>query len=102
MSSLGKKQVRELVQILVDCRYIISRVNALNTAMASAGGILLTEINAKTMQSRLCPGLYFAGEIMDYALPTGGFNIQMAASTGWLAGLSAANTVFKLKCHKSV
>jgi len=102
MSSLGKKQVRELVQILVDCRYIISRVNALNTAMASAGGILLTEINAKTMQSRLCPGLYFAGEIMDYALPTVGFNIQMAASTGWLAGLSAANTVFKLKCHKSV
>ncbi|MDD2228022.1 MAG: aminoacetone oxidase family FAD-binding enzyme [Candidatus Cloacimonetes bacterium] len=90
MYNLGKKNLRELANMLGDCRYKIAMVNGLNTAMASAGGISLTEINAKTMQSRLCTGLYFAGEIMDYALPTGGFNIQMAVSTGWLAGISAA------------
>ncbi|WP_201024676.1 NAD(P)/FAD-dependent oxidoreductase, partial [Chlorobium limicola] len=54
----------------------------------SAGGISLREVNPKTMESRLVPGLYFAGEILDYAGEIGGFNLQAAFSTGWLAGES--------------
>lgn len=49
------------------------------------------EINPSTMESKLIPGLYFAGELIDADALTGGFNLQIAWSTGYLAGLSAAN-----------
>jgi len=92
MKRLTEFEILLLATVLSGSHYTISRVESLDTAMASAGGIPLAEINAKTMQSRICPDLYFAGEIMDYALPSGGFNIQMAVSTGWLAGESAVRT----------
>ena len=50
----------------------------------------LTEVNPKTMESRVCPGLFLAGEVLDMDADTGGFNLQAALSTGYLAGLSAA------------
>lgn len=56
----------------------------------SAGGVVLGEVNPKTMESRLVPGLYFAGEVLDYTGEIGGYNLQAAFSTGWLAGTSAA------------
>ena len=52
----------------------------------TCGGIPLTEVNFKTMESRCCPGLYFAGEILDVDGVTGGFNFQNAWTTGWIAG----------------
>jgi predicted flavoprotein YhiN len=52
--------------------------------------VSLTEVNPKTMQSRICPGLFLAGEVLDMDADTGGFNLQAALSTGHLAGLSAA------------
>lgn len=61
-------------------------------AMVTAGGISTKEINHKTMESRLVPGLYFAGELIDGAAASGGYNLQQAFSTGYLAGRSAANT----------
>ena len=54
------------------------------------GGVNVKEIDPKTMQSKLCPGLYFAGEVMDLDAVTGGYNLQIAWSTGHLAGVSAA------------
>lgn len=93
MSELSKKLRNELVKKLSHHSYKIEAIGSLDTSMASAGGIPLSEINAKTMESRICPGLYFAGEIMDYALPTGGFNIQIACSTGWLAGIKAVESL---------
>ena len=57
--------------------------------MVTAGGIRLDEVTPATMQSRLVPGLYFCGEILDIDGFTGGFNLQAAWSTGWLAGLAA-------------
>jgi hypothetical protein len=59
-------------------------------AMITKGGVSLKEINPKTMESRLIEGLYFAGEIIDVDADTGGFNLQAAFSTGYLAGESAA------------
>lgn len=59
-------------------------------AIITAGGVDIREVDPKTMQSRLVQGLYFAGEILDLQADTGGYNLQAAFSTGWLAGTSAA------------
>ena len=57
----------------------------------TAGGIEVDEINSKTMESKIVPGLYFAGELIGIDGPTGGFNLQKAWSTGYVAGISATN-----------
>ena len=51
-------------------------------------GICVKQINPKTMESKLCPGVYFAGEVIDVDAYTGGFNLQIAFSTGYLAGMN--------------
>ena len=60
-------------------------------AMAMSGGVSLKEVDPRTMESRIVPGLYFAGEILDLAGPCGGYNIQFAIASGRLAGLSAGS-----------
>jgi predicted flavoprotein YhiN len=55
-------------------------------AEVTAGGVTLAEVDSRTMQSKLVPGLYFAGELLDIDGPIGGYNFQAAFSTGWLAG----------------
>ena len=65
----------------------------MTVAMVTAGGISLKEINPKTMGSRLVNGLYFGGEVMDIDAETGGYNLQAAFSTGYVAGESAASCV---------
>ena len=59
-------------------------------AIITTGGVSVKEVNPKTMESKKCAGLYFAGEVLDVDAYTGGFNLQIAWSTGRLAGLSAA------------
>jgi predicted flavoprotein YhiN len=59
-------------------------------AIVTSGGVSTKEIDPKTMASRLIPGLYFAGEIIDVDAYTGGFNLQIAWATGYAAGISAA------------
>ncbi len=70
----------------------ISGARPLAEAMVTAGGVSLDEINPRTLESRLVKGLYFCGEVMDIDADTGGFNLQAAFSTGWLAGESAATS----------
>lgn len=60
----------------------------------TCGGVSLNEVNFKTMESKLCKGLYFAGEIMDIDAVTGGFNFQNAWTTGWIAGKSLASSPY--------
>jgi len=62
----------------------------INEAIITKGGVTTKEINPKTMESKLCEGLYFAGEVIDVDAYTGGYNLQIAFSTGVLAGESAA------------
>jgi predicted Rossmann fold flavoprotein len=62
-------------------------------AIVTAGGVELAEVDSRTMQSKLCAGLYFAGELLDLQADTGGYNLQAAFSTGWVAGRSAAAQV---------
>lgn len=59
-------------------------------AIITAGGVKVSEVDPKTMESKLLPGLYFAGEVLDVDACTGGYNLQIAFSTGYLAGQSAA------------
>jgi predicted Rossmann fold flavoprotein len=75
---------------LKDFRLEVSGHRAFNQAIVTAGGVDTREINPKTIQSRLVRGLYFAGEVLDVDADTGGYNLQAAFSTGWLAGRSAA------------
>ncbi len=84
----GERQA--LLLALTDLRLEISGPRPLTEAIVTAGGVSTKEIDPKTMQSKLVPGLYFAGEVIDVDGYTGGFNLQAAFSTGYLAGQSAA------------
>ena len=69
-------------------RFVVQGNRPFTEAIVTAGGIPVAEINAKTMESKLIHGLYFAGEVIDVDADTGGYNLQIAWSTGWLAGKS--------------
>jgi predicted flavoprotein YhiN len=75
---------------LKDLKFNIQRTRPLAEAMVTAGGVSLAEVDPRSMQSKLVKGLYFCGEVLDIDADTGGFNLQAAFSTGWLAGESAA------------
>ena len=84
-----------LLSLLKGLRFNIKSSLPMTVAMVAAGGISLKEINTKTMGSRLVNGLYFGGEVMDIDAETGGYNLQAAFSTGYLAGESAASYVLE-------
>ena len=67
--------------------FSIERLDDFDEAIITAGGISIKEINPKTMESKLVKGLFFAGEVIDVYAYTGGFNLQIAYSTGYTAGL---------------
>ena len=75
---------------LKDFRLEVTGHRPLAEAIVTAGGIDTREINPRTMESRICEGLYIAGELLDIQADTGGYNLQAAFSTGWLAGRWAA------------
>ncbi len=81
---------RRLRRWLKDFQITITGHCSFDEAIITAGGVDTREIDPRTMESRLIKGLYFAGEILDLDADTGGFNLQAAFSTGWLAGRSAA------------
>ncbi|MBI5959553.1 MAG: NAD(P)/FAD-dependent oxidoreductase [Chloroflexi bacterium] len=80
---------KKLRMWLKDFHFEITRARSFHEAIVTAGGVALNEIDPRTMQSRLVEGLYFAGEVLDLDADTGGYNLQAAFSTGWLAGCSA-------------
>jgi predicted Rossmann fold flavoprotein len=80
----------KIVNILKYLTFNIQAPLPLSRALVTAGGIRLKEIDPLTMSSRLIPGLYFCGEVMEIDGETGGYNLQAAFSTGYLAGESAA------------
>lgn len=88
VSSNERKQIRYLLKNL---RFQISGYRPFKEAIITAGGVSTAEISSKTMESKLIRGLYFAGEMIDLDADTGGYNLQIAYSTGWLAGNSCMN-----------
>ena len=90
ISSKERKQIRYLLKNL---RFRIINHRSFKEAIITAGGVSTNEISSKTMESKLVAGLYFAGEIIDLDAETGGYNLQIAYSTGWLAGNSCMKIV---------
>jgi len=90
VSQITKEERESLVSLFKAMRLDVIKPRPIGEAMITRGGISLKDINPRTMESRLIKGLYFAGEIMDIDADTGGFNLQAAFSTGYLAGESAA------------
>ena len=78
-----------ILKLLKDLRFRVTSVRSFKEAIITAGGVSTHEINPKTLESKLIKNLYFAGEILDLDADTGGYNLQIAWSTGWLAGMSA-------------
>lgn len=84
--TVSNKAINKLTQELCQGDYSLQGKGVFKDEFVTCGGVRLKEINFKTMESRLCRGLYFAGEILDIDGITGGFNFQSAWTTGWLAG----------------
>jgi predicted Rossmann fold flavoprotein len=87
LSSKERKRIRNLMK---DFRLGICGHRSFKEAIITAGGVSTQEISSKTMESKKVSGLYFAGEMIDLDAETGGYNLQIAYSTGWLAGRSSA------------
>lgn len=90
LSAIGNAPILSLIKTLKDDPYQVSGKTTHKEEFVTCGGVTLSEIDFKTMESRICPGLYFAGEVLDIDAVTGGFNFQNAWTTGWLAGLAMA------------
>ncbi|MFC1781398.1 NAD(P)/FAD-dependent oxidoreductase, partial [Planctomycetota bacterium] len=87
-----RKEIRKrLVESIKKLRLSIIRTRPIAEATVTRGGLDITRIEPQTMESLICPGLYFAGEILDVDGPCGGYSLQICFSTGALAGSSAAN-----------
>lgn len=80
------KELEGLIQEIKNMKIPITGKMSLAKSFVTKGGVHLKEINPKTLESKLCPGLYFAGEVLDINAHTGGFNITSALATGWVAG----------------
>lgn len=88
VNEIKKEERRSLVKLLKNFEVTIKGFRPIDEAIITSGGINIKEINPKTMESKIVNGLYFAGEIIDVDSYTGGFNLQIAYSTGYTAGIS--------------
>lgn len=85
--SVNRKERNRLIDLLTNDRFEVQGKTTFKEEFVTAGGVSLEEVDPMTMQSRKCPGLYFAGEVLDIDGITGGFNFQAAWTTGHIAGL---------------
>lgn len=88
INEITKEERRRIVQAVKDFRLTLTGLRGYKEAIITQGGISVREINPSTMESKLVKGLYFAGEVLDLDAVTGGYNLQIAWSTGHLAGSS--------------
>lgn len=90
LHQINAAERRRLLTFLKDVQFTLNGTGDYNTAVVTQGGVDTKEINPKTMESKLIPGLYFAGELLNLDADTGGYNLQIAFSTGFAAGKAAA------------
>jgi predicted flavoprotein YhiN len=89
-SALSRSQTHALAQQVMRTEFSVTGKSLNKEEFVTCGGVRLAEVNFKTMESKVCPGLFFAGELLDIDGVTGGFNFQAAWTTGWLAGRAMA------------
>ncbi|MBC5667953.1 NAD(P)/FAD-dependent oxidoreductase [Eubacterium sp. BX4] len=85
---ITKEERENLVKLIKELKMSISGARGFNEAIITKGGVSVKDINPKNMESKIVPGIYFAGEVLDIDALTGGYNLQVAWSTGYLAGSS--------------
>ena len=85
-NEVGKKGVNKLINTLLNDRYEVSGKTTFKEEFVTAGGVSLEDVDFTTMESKVLPGLFFAGEVLDIDGVTGGFSFQAAWTTGWIAG----------------
>lgn len=95
---IGALEKEKIIDHLKALRFNIKAALPLSRAIVTAGGVSLNEIDPRTMSSKLIPGIYFCGEIMDIDADTGGYNLQAAFSTGYVAGENAAKYATSISC----
>ena len=88
VNSITREEKEILVRVFKNFEFTFKELENINAGIVTSGGINVKEINPKTMESKLIKGLYFAGEVIDVDAYTGGFNLQIAFSTGYVAGMS--------------
>jgi predicted Rossmann fold flavoprotein len=89
-ATLTRSQTGALAQQFARTEFSVTGKTLNQDEFVTCGGVRLAEVNFKTMESKVCPGLFFAGELLDIDGVTGGFNFQAAWTTGWLAGRAMA------------
>lgn len=97
MHQITREERQRMVELLKDFRFTLTKARPLEEAIVTAGGVSVKEVSPKTMESKLIKNLYFTGEILDIDGMTGGFNLQAAFSTGYLAGIACTNNDSALK-----
>lgn len=90
INQISRQERNRIIQQIAHLTFTITGPRPLSEAIVTAGGVRVKEINPKTMESKVVPGLFFAGEVMDIDGYTGGYNLQAAFSTGYVAGACAA------------
>ncbi len=99
INQITKEMRKSIVDTIKSLKLTVMDFNDISEAIVTSGGIKISEINPKTMESKICKGLFFAGEVIDCDGYTGGFNLQIAFSTGHLAGVSASNIISEEKYY---
>jgi predicted Rossmann fold flavoprotein len=89
VAKLNQFEIKEIILLLKDFRFQTTGLRDFKEAIITSGGVNLDEVNPQTMESKKLKNLYIAGELLDLDADTGGYNLQIAFSTGWLAAISA-------------
>ena len=89
-ADVSNKQLEKIAEAICACYFQVKGKSTFKDEFVTAGGVELKEVDFKTMESKLFPGLYFAGEVLNIDAITGGFNFQAAWTTGWIAAQSIA------------
>ena len=89
VNEITKEERQNFVRLIKDFTMTLTGLRGYSEAIITKGGVSVKEIDPGTMESKLVEGLYFAGEVLDLDALTGGYNLQIAWSTGYLAGISA-------------
>jgi predicted flavoprotein YhiN len=88
VNSITREEKERLVDVFKNLEFTLDSLESVAVGIVTSGGVNVKEVNPKTMQSKLVEGLYFAGEVLDVDAYTGGFNLQIAFSTGYTAGIN--------------
>ena len=85
-ADLNKNEAQKLSELITKTTFTVKGKSTNKDEFVTCGGVSLKDVNFRTMESKLFPGLYFAGEVLDIDALTGGYNFQAAWTTGWIAG----------------